>query len=688
MQDDYTRMTILKVENLRTHFKTPSGIARAVDGVSFELKRGETLAVVGESGCGKTVLATSLMRLFRHANVFHPSGELFYNGVDLLKLQPYEMETIRGRNIAMIFQEPMAALNPIWRIKDQIAEPVLKHLNQTKSEAYARALDLLKRLGVPSPERVMETYPHTLSGGMRQRVAIAMALACKPDILIADEPTTALDVTVQAQILRLIRDMQQELGMSVIMITHDLGVVNETSDRVLVMYSGKVIETGATKDVLFSPQHPYTEKLIAAVPSLDGPKERLAAIEGQVRTATRFVEGCRFAERCPHAQGPCLTEIPPPLAGDTAHRVACYLYDANTLLRRTAPKENPHVLLTQTEQRIVTPTILRLEQIRTWFPVRGGLLQRHVADVKAVDGVSFDVRQGDTLALVGESGCGKSTLGQTILRLIQATSGRVIYFKQETQHDILSADRHTLKSLRSALQMIFQDPFASLNPRFSVREIIEEGLKIHEPQMTSEERLLAIGNCLEEVGLPRESLEKYPHEFSGGQRQRIAIGRSMILKPQVLILDEATSALDVSIQAQVLNLLHDLQKRYGMTMIFITHNLGVVRYIASHIAVMYLGKVVEYGAASAIMTAPKHPYTEKLIGSIPRLKPDAKLSEPLHGDVPSSVFPPSGCAFHTRCPKFKSNSGNVAYSDCKSTVPALTAENGQGTLTSCHHPNP
>ena len=681
-------MTILKVENLRTHFKTPTGIARAVDDVSFELKRGETLAVVGESGCGKTVLATSLMRLFRHANVFHPSGKLFYNGVDLLTLRPHEMETIRGRNIAMIFQEPMAALNPIWRIKDQIAEPLIKHLDQSKSEAYARALELLKRLGVPSPERVMETYPHRLSGGMRQRVAIAMALACKPDILIADEPTTALDVTVQAQILRLIREMQQELGMAVIMITHDLGVVNETSDRVIVMYSGKVIETGTTKEVLFSPQHPYTEKLIAAVPSLDGSKERIAAIEGQVRAATRFVEGCRFAERCPHAQGPCLSETPPALLGDTSHRVACYLYDGSAHLERKAPKEPvkfaPGAPIKTTDASI----ILKLEHLKTWFPIYGGLLQFHVADVKAVDDVNLDIRLGDTLALVGESGCGKSTLGQSILRLVQATSGRVVYLKQGIEQDILSANRLELKSLRKDLQIIFQDPFASLNPRFSVREIIEEGLKIHRPQMNEDERFKAMGDSLEEVGLPRESLERYPHEFSGGQRQRIAIARSMILKPKILILDEATSALDVSIQAQVLNLLKDLQKRYGMTMIFITHNLGVVRYIASHVAVMYLGKVVECGETKALMASPTHPYTEKLISSIPRLTPDAKLSEPLQGDVPSPVNPPPGCSFHTRCPKFRSHSESATYADFKTKEPSLASEAGQKNLVSCHHPNP
>lgn len=680
-------MNVLKVQNLRTHFHTPAGIARAVDGISFELKRGESLAIVGESGCGKTVLATTIMRLFRHSNVFNPTGEIYYNGVDLLKLSPPEMETIRGRNIAMIFQEPMAALNPVWKIKDQIAEPLLKHLNQTKKEAYARALELLKRLGVPSPERVMETHPHTLSGGMRQRVAIAMALACKPDILVADEPTTALDVTVQAQILRLIREMQDELGMAVIMITHDLGVVNETSDRVMVMYSGRTIETGKTKEVLFSPQHPYTEKLIAAVPSLDETKGRLAAIEGQVRAATRFVEGCRFADRCPHAQGPCLTETPPALYGKDSHQVACYLYDsAHIISRKTDKTDEP---LSRSDKPIqTTKPILAVDHVKTWFPVHGGLLRRHVADVKAVDDISFSINQGDTLALVGESGCGKSTLGQTILRLVEATSGKVMYLGRDVETDILSSGRQELRSLRTDLQIIFQDPFASLNPRFSVREIIEEGLKIHQQNLGENERLKAMEEVLTEVGLPSESLEKYPHEFSGGQRQRIAIARAMILRPKILILDEATSALDVSIQAQVLNLLRDLQSKYRMTMIFITHNLGVVRYIATHIAVMYLGKVVEFGETKSIMSHPQHPYTEKLISSIPRLQPDAKLADPLEGDVPSSIFPPSGCPFHPRCPKFRKNSESTEFKDCRDQQPHIESKSGHQNLVSCHHPNP
>ncbi len=680
-------MSILKVENLRTHFLTPAGIARAVDGVSFELNQGETLAVVGESGCGKTVLATSVMRLFRHNNVHHPSGQIFYNGVNLLNLSPLEMNTIRGRHIAMIFQEPMAALNPVWKIRDQIAEPMLRHLNLTRTEAYKNSLDLLHRLGIPSPDRVMDTYPHTLSGGMRQRVAIAMALACKPDILIADEPTTALDVTVQAQILQLIRDMQRELGMAVMMITHDLGVVNEVADNVLVMYSGRPIEAGATQDVLFSPKHPYTEKLIAAVPAVEYTRERLAAINGQVRPATQFVEGCRFAERCPHAQGPCLNTIAPRLLGTESHKVACYLYDEQQKIEKNLEKEIPTKNELEGHLTGLKP-ILKLDHLKTWFPVHGGFFRRHMADVKAVDDISLTINAGNTLALVGESGCGKSTLGQTILRLVTATSGRVVYLdhSSEKEVDILQSSRSELKSMRRHMQIIFQDPFASLNPRFSVREIIEEGLIIHHPDMTESERRTAMEQILEEVGLTKESLARYPHEFSGGQRQRIAIARAMILKPKMLILDEATSALDVSIQAQVLNLLRDLQKRYGMTMIFITHNLGVVRYIASHVAVMYLGKIVVFAITAYIMTRPKHPYTEKLIASVPRLTRGATLPAPLEGEVPSSISSPVGCPFHPRCPKFAEQQVHADYSICKTTSPSLNELDTPQRLVRCHFP--
>lgn len=661
-------MTILQVENLKTWFSTNSGVSRAVDGVSFTIEKGKTLAIVGESGCGKTVLATSIMRLFRRAGVSHPTGQITFRDQDLLTFSDSEMQAVRGRHIAMIFQEPMAALNPVMKIKDQIAEPMLRHLKLSELSARKQALELLEQLGVPSPDRVMETWPHTLSGGMRQRVAIAMALSCKPDILIADEPTTALDVTVQAQILRLIKDLQTSMGMATILITHDLGVVNEIADDVLVMYSGKVIENGKVDDVLFTPKHPYTEKLIHAVPNIEGPRQRLASIDGQVKPASIEVLGCRFADRCDHAVERCRGGDHPTLTTIKNHAVACHLFDKDNPIKRSNGKKSPSFSEPTTKNIHQTKPLLEIKNLKTWFPVHAGLLRRTIAHVKAVDDISLNLYPGQTLALVGESGCGKSTLGQTLLRLIQSTSGEASIGGS----DILKAGRTELLAMRRQIQIIFQDPFASLNPRFSVREIIDEGLTIHEPKLTPDERDQKIAKVLEEVGLNAEARFRYPHEFSGGQRQRIAIARAIVLKPKILILDEATSALDVSIQAQVLNLLREIQESYQLAYIFITHNLGVVRYVADHVAVMYLGKIVEYGKADDILSRPSHPYTQKLLTSVPQIKKGATLPEPLSGDVPSSINPPSGCSFHPRCPLKRSLDKKGENSlDCSSKPPEL-----------------
>ena len=672
-------MTILRVEDLRTWFATQDGFAKAVDGISFDLEKGRTLAVVGESGCGKTVLATSLMRLFRRSGVTHPSGNIIYRDHDLLRLSDPEMQAIRGRHLALIFQEPMAALNPVMKIGDQIAEPMLRHLKISPDMARREALGLLEQLGVPSPDRVMDTWPHTLSGGMRQRVAIAMALSCKPDILIADEPTTALDVTVQAQILRLIKDLQKSMGMATILITHDLGVVNEIADDIMVMYSGKCIEKGRVEDILFEPKHPYTEKLIAAVPALDAPQQKLVAIEGQVKPATSVVLGCRFADRCEHASDRCKQGDHPTLINLGQRQVACYLYDKNAPIKRQSSKTfKIEPVFKDTQNAVATP-ILEIKNLKTWFPVQAGILRRTVAHVKAVDDISLTLNAGQTLAIVGESGCGKSTLGQTLLRLIKSTAGQALL----AQSDILGASRSELKAIRRQIQIIFQDPFASLNPRFSVREIIDEGLRIHEPNLSADARDEKIGNVLEEVGLNAEARFRYPHEFSGGQRQRIAIARAIVLRPKILILDEATSALDVSIQAQVLNLLQDIQSKYNLAYIFITHNLGVVRYVADHVAVMYLGKIVERGSADSILSKPSHPYTQKLLGSVPVLKKGAALPEPLLGDVPSSISPPSGCTFHPRCPlKQSMDASGKDTSRCSSQAPELATTGS--SMARCH----
>ena len=677
-------MTVLHVNNLKTWFQTSDATAKAVDGVSFMIDKGKTLAIVGESGCGKTVLATSVMRLFRRSGVSHPTGQILFRNQDLLTFSEAEMQAVRGRHIAMIFQEPMAALNPVMKIADQIAEPMIKHLKASPDAARRRALELLEQLGVPAPDRVMDTWPHTLSGGMRQRVAIAMALSCKPDILIADEPTTALDVTVQAQILRIIKDLQKSMGMATILITHDLGVVNEIADDVMVMYSGRMIEKGTVDKVLFSPKHPYTEKLIAAVPAVDKPKQKLAAIEGQVQPATTSFPGCRFADRCEHVTDRCRSGEHPAIFSADGHDVACYLFDqSNPLTRRRVTSEKKTLLASKSTPAGQAP-ILEVKDLKTWFPVQAGILRRTVANVKAVDDISFTVHPGQTLAIVGESGCGKSTLGQSILRLVKATSGTAHLHGEPT--NILEANRRELQLMRRQMQIIFQDPFASLNPRFSVREIIDEGLQIHEKKLSAEERDQRISDVLQEVGLNAESRFRYPHEFSGGQRQRIAIARAIVLRPKILVLDEATSALDVSIQAQVLNLLQDIQAKYQLAYIFITHNLGVVRYVADHVAVMYLGKILEYGAADDILTNPRHPYTQKLLGSVPQIKKGATLPEPLMGDVPSPMNPPSGCQFHPRCPlKKKMDTTGKDASPCAGKLPDLK-EKGPN-LIRCHFPD-
>lgn len=672
-------MTLLRVEDLRTWFAVGSGHAKAVDGVSFAIEKGRTLAIVGESGCGKTVLATSLMRLFRRGGVTHPTGKIIYRDQDLLKFSDLEMQAIRGRHLALIFQEPMAALNPVMKIGDQIAEPMLRHLKISEQAARKQALSLLEQLGVPSPDRVMETWPHTLSGGMRQRVAIAMALSCKPDILIADEPTTALDVTVQAQILRLIKDLQHSMGMATILITHDLGVVNEIADDVMVMYSGKPIEIGRVEDVLFDPKHPYTEKLIAAVPAIDSPQQRLASIAGQVTPATVTVKGCRFADRCEHKAERCTKDEHPALVAINNRLISCFLYDKEAPMKRVKQSATRPEPPTKEKSSTLNTPLLEIKNLKTWFPVNAGILRRPVGYVKAVDDVSLTLHPGQTLAIVGESGCGKSTLGQTLLRLIESTGGQAVLGST----DILTANRSDLRAVRRKIQIIFQDPFASLNPRFSVREIIDEGLQIHESNLSPDDRDRKIAQVLQEVGLNAEARFRYPHEFSGGQRQRIAIARAIVLRPKILILDEATSALDVSIQAQVLNLLQEIQTKYNLAYIFITHNLGVVRYVADHVAVMYLGKILEHGSANNILSNPQHPYTQKLLASVPKLKKGASLPEPLLGDVPSPMNPPSGCTFNPRCPlKKKMDLDGKKSQKCVSEIPQL-AKTGS-TEVRCH----
>ncbi|MDH4120491.1 MAG: dipeptide ABC transporter ATP-binding protein [Deltaproteobacteria bacterium] len=643
-------MTLLRVENLHTHFATPRGAARGVDGVSFRVEEGETLAIVGESGCGKSVTALSLMGLIRQPG-YHPQGQVWFQGQDLLAMSEDDRRRLRGNQISMIFQEPMTALNPVFTIGQQLAEPLRLHRGMDAFTARLQGQEILGHLGMPDPERVWKAYPHQLSGGMRQRAMIAMAFACRPRLLIADEPTTALDVTVQAQILHLIRTLQQETGMGLVLITHDLGVVNQMADRVMVMYSGKGVEEGSREQVLGQPMHPYTRGLLASIPRGGGGP--LNMIPGRVAPATEFPDSCRFAPRCSQAGERCaqtepglFTSAEASRAAAADHRAACFLYDP---VQPLAPREDapaaPPVQVPDPFRSSQAGPLLVVENLTAHFPIRKGFLRKETGRVRAVDGVSFSLEAGRTLALVGESGCGKTTLALSLLRLTPEARGRVVFQGSA----VLDLPESHLRPLRRSMQVIFQDPYAALNPRFMIGEIVGEGLRTHEPGLTPAQFQQRVEEALAEVGLPPQAAQRYPHEFSGGQRQRVAIARALVLRPSFLVLDEPSSALDVSVQAQILNLLKDLQERHRLAYLFITHDLGVVRHLAHDVAVMYLGRVVEHGPAERVFASPVHPYTQSLLAAQPSLTLRREGPPPLMGDVPSPSDPPPGCPFHPRC---------------------------------------
>lgn len=636
-------MSLLAVEQLRTYFRTEAGIARAVDGVSFTLAEGESVALVGESACGKSVTALSIMRLLEPPS-YHPSGVIRFEDTDLLQANEATLQRIRGNRLSMIFQEPLSALNPVFTVANQLCEPLMLHQRLERRQAERQALALLEQMGIAAPDVVMRSYPHQLSGGMRQRVMIAMAIACRPRLMIADEPTTALDVTVQAQILHLIKTLQHDIGMALLLITHDLGLVQQMSDRVLVMYAGTLVETGAREALLRAPQHPYTVKLLQSIPRGVPQGQRLRVIRGAVHAATATPVGCRFAERCEHATPRCTAAEPTLFDTESGRRVACYAYAPQEPLRLQALAEE-HQDATAAYQPVGTP-LLEIRDLCTHFPITKGFFRRVVGYVKAVDGVTLTIPAGMTLGLVGESGCGKTTLGHSLIRLESQARGQVWFEGQ----DILALPPAKLRALRRVGQLVFQDPFASLNPRFTVEEIVGEGLRVHEPSLSASSYQQRIAAVLEEVGLSSDMLQRYAHEFSGGQRQRLALARALVLRPRLIILDEATSALDVSVQAQMLNLLRDLQARHGLTYLFITHDLGVIQYLAHAVAVMYLGRIVEHGDTTEVFSHPAHPYTQSLLAAVPSLVQRQTAPPPLLGDVPSPVSPPAGCHFHPRCP--------------------------------------
>jgi len=678
------RETVLTVKNLVTVFDTAGGPIRAVDNVGFSLQKGRTLGIVGESGCGKSVTALSIMRLLPQPIARIENGKILLGDTDITALAADDVQQIRGARISMIFQEPMTALNPVHKIGKQIGEVFRIHYPEmTRAAIMTASSELLKKAGIPDPQKRLEEYPHQISGGMRQRVMIAIALACQPDILIADEPTTAIDVTIQAQILALMQSLQRETGMAIIFITHDLGVIAEMCDEVLVMYAGHVAEMAPVATLFKNPQHPYTRGLLASMPRLENPgKMRLSTIRGMVPGLDNLPPGCRFQNRCDYAQAICET-APPPLEeiGDN-HRVSCYCYSRNCKIQKMIKADSdPAQPVIRDDNHAgnskpaATDICLEVKHLKKHFPVHGGILWRTVGRVMAVDGVSFKIRYGETVGLVGESGCGKTTVGRTLLRLYKPTAGDVIFGGR----NLAQVSSRSMRDLRRDMQIIFQDPFESLNARQTVAEILEEPFVIHKIGSAAERRKKVL-QLLDRVGMPANALNRFPHEFSGGQRQRIGIARAIALNPRLIVCDEPVSALDVSIQSQILNLLGDLQQEMGLSYLFIAHDLAVVKHISDKIAVMYLGKIVEFTDATMIYQHPRHPYTRALISAIPVPDPthvSAKII--LHGDVPSPRNPPHGCRFHTRCP--------YTIDRCFQEEPPLISANGttdHSHLAACH----
>ena len=687
---------LLQVDGLRTYFRTRGEPLRAVDGVSFSIERGETLGLVGESGCGKSLTGLSVMQLVPRPTGYVAGGSIRFGGRDVLAMAGAEKRAYRGGQAAMIFQEPMTSLNPVLTVQTQLVEAIRRHQRASRAEAAERAVEALRLVGLPDPAARLHEYPHQLSGGMQQRVMIAMALACQPALLIADEPTTALDVTVEAQILDLLRGLQAKLGTAILFITHDLAVVAEMARRVAVMYAGKIVET-APAAALFAgdgPLHPYTQLLMRCRPSREQRRQRLESIAGRVPRPSDFPPGCRFCDRCPYALGQCRDTEPALSEMAPGHWVACHLHSGGASpsgfgVRASArPASIRPVGRTPNASTPPDGLLIEARGLARHFPIRKGILKRVVGHVKAVDGVDLAIRRGTTTALVGESGCGKTTLGKTLIRLLAPTAGSIRF----DGTDLATLPEHELRRFRRRAQIVFQDPFSSLSPRMMVREIVEEGMSVHGLGGTAAERRGRVERLLHSVGLSPDAATAYPHEFSGGQRQRIGIARALAVEPDFVVCDEPTSALDVSIQAQILNLLSDLQQQLGLTYLFITHNLGVVEYLADEVAVMYLGRIIEQGPTEPLFDEPLHPYTQALLSAIP----DATVAQAsglcaggtgfqpvgrrkdrirLEGDVPSPSAPPPGCHFHPRC--------RHAIPVCRETYPPETRL-GSGRIVRCH----
>ena len=613
---------MLSIDHLQVELDAETGIVRAIDGLALAIRRGETFALVGESGCGKSMTALALMRLLPDSGSI-TAGQIQLDDTDLLGLPESAMRGVRGGRIGMIFQEPGTSLNPVLTVGRQMVEAIVTHTALRGAAARAKAIDWLHRVGIPEPARRFDDYPFRMSGGQKQRVMIAMTLAAEPDFLVADEPTTALDVTIQKQILDLLADLQREHGMGLLLITHDLAVVAGIAQHVALMYAGQIIEVAPAAQFFANPQHPYARALLQALPDAARRGAALAAIAGTVPPLTQNFVGCRFAPRCVYAQATCHTTRPE-LTGAPGLQVRCLLLAPGGPGLGAAPVMPARVAspaAAQSPRAGATPAaapLLQVSDLSVSFVLRKRFLQREAARFDAVKNVSFDVAAGQTLALVGESGCGKTTTGKAIVQLLRnqaQISGRAMLDGQ----NLFDLDGAPLREARRAVQIIFQDPFASLNPRMRVAEILEEGMVALQPQTSADERRSRIARITEQVGLRPEALQRFPHEFSGGQRQRIAIARALAVQPRLIVCDEPTSALDVSVQAQILNLLRELQRELGVSYLFITHNIAVVEYIADRVAVMRAGRIVEQGACADVLSRPADDYTRTLLAAVPRM---------------------------------------------------------------------